>query len=138
MTKRLFEENEKVDRLFATLPSEVLERYCSENDVTEQEAQEVFRELVKFLLASRSARGSLIPSRDVDEAWHCFILFTRLYPKWCRTQLGGVVHHAPLKASPVKNASPPEYERSLEYMRSQFEINEERWRIGAWSGSDPR
>lgn len=34
-------------------------------------------------------------SREVDEVWHAFILFTREYTEFCRSIFGRYIHHAP-------------------------------------------
>lgn len=39
-----------------------------------------------------------MPSQVVDVAWHEFILFTRLYQKFCAEALGRFLHHTPAEA----------------------------------------
>jgi hypothetical protein len=49
-----------------------------------------------FLACSRSGRRFVsMPSRVVDAMWHEFILHTQAYREWCRTALGGFLHHTP-------------------------------------------
>ena len=39
-----------------------------------------------------------MPSQIVDDAWHEFILFTRIYQRFCRRALGRFLHHTPAEA----------------------------------------
>lgn len=37
----------------------------------------------------------LVPTRAVDEVWHCHILDTRSYVDWCNQVFGQYLHHDP-------------------------------------------
>ncbi|AWB68228.1 hypothetical protein C2869_18215 [Saccharobesus litoralis] len=45
-----------------------------------------------------------MPSQVVDDAWHEFILYTKLYAKFCQGAFGQFLHHTPAEAmlSPTK------------------------------------
>lgn len=36
-----------------------------------------------------------VPSEEIDEVWHSFILFTREYQFFCEKAIGNFIHHAP-------------------------------------------
>ena len=39
-----------------------------------------------------------MPSQVIDDAWHEFILSTRIYEKFCAKALGSFLHHTPAEA----------------------------------------
>lgn len=76
------------------------------------------QETLKFLiLAAESQEHSCTPSRRVDLVWHEFILFTRLYAKFCHTHFGKFIHHEP--AAIGQSCSVP-YQHTLELYRRKF------------------
>jgi hypothetical protein len=58
---------------------------------------EVIAGLRQFFQVCRIADGTLVgmPSRAVDEAWHCLILFTRDYARLCDGAFKRFLHHTP-------------------------------------------
>lgn len=38
---------------------------------------------------------SLVPTREIDDFWHCHILDTRKYPRDCELLFGQLLHHNP-------------------------------------------
>lgn len=61
-------------------------------------AAEAFADALQFVGASGRHQVRMVPSPDVDEAWHQFILFTADYDRYCRRTAGHFVHHAPFVA----------------------------------------
>ncbi len=59
------------------------------------EAGDILAEVLRFLSLARFAPGWLTPSQRVDQAWHEFILCTRLYDAYCREHVGHYIHHDP-------------------------------------------
>lgn len=53
--------------------------------------------LRQWFVVSAHAKGDMIamPSRVVDDAWHEFILMTRLYHTFCQKAFGHYLHHTP-------------------------------------------
>ena len=53
--------------------------------------------LRQWFVATYYAKGDMIgmPSRVVDDAWHEFILMTRLYHSFCGKAFGRYLHHTP-------------------------------------------
>ncbi len=79
------------------IPKEVVRRYAFKHEISVPEAEYVFHDLERFLDIAISSSAS--PSLTVDEAWHEFILHTRLYADYCQSRYGTFVHHIPL--SPI-------------------------------------
>ncbi len=79
------------------IPNEVIRRYAFKRDIGIPDAERLFDELEGFLDIAISS--SVSPSFGVDEAWHEFILHTRLYADYCQSRYGTFVHHIPL--SPI-------------------------------------
>jgi hypothetical protein len=82
----------------------VVRRYRKEHGGTQQEADEVFRETLKWLyLCHRAVTGSdegvavaITPELEkIDWMWHAFILFTADYADFCHGRLGMFIHHVP-------------------------------------------
>jgi len=53
---------------------------------------------LNFLINSTSAaatKGPFVPSLQVDEFWHNFILYTKKYSVWCHKHFNHFIHHVP-------------------------------------------
>jgi hypothetical protein len=98
-----------LERVLAYRHPGVVARYRREQGGSEAEAQEVFVDLLAFLyLSARSietAGGTVVGMYPeilkLDEMWHCFILHTRDYGKFCEQHFGFFLHHEP--AEPVSD-----------------------------------
>jgi hypothetical protein len=82
----------------------VMRRYAKEHDASLAEAEELFREMLKWLyLAYRSttdAEGSAgcamtAEIAKIDHMWHSFLLFTHDYADFCLRYFGFFLHHIP-------------------------------------------
>lgn len=63
---------------------------------TPDEFEAAFAEFKRYAALATTADGPLpMTSAVVDAVWHQFILFTREYEAFCRTQLGRFLHHRP-------------------------------------------
>lgn len=76
------------------IPSEVVCRYAYKHNLDLVAAEDLFGELEAFLDTATGSFAS--PTPRVDEAWHEFILHTRLYAEYCQARYGTFVHHIPL------------------------------------------
>src|SRR3989338_3129674 len=87
----------QVARLLMLLPEQVSARYADKHpELSRTEVQARHCEMVRFLFVAATHEGYLTPSPVVDEVWHNFVLFTKLYAPWCNEHLLGViVHHDP-------------------------------------------
>jgi len=77
-----------------TIPQEVIQRFATKKTSSLDDARSVFLKLELFLSASCSASGS-VPTLEVDEAWHEFILHTKQYADYCSQKFGRFIHHVP-------------------------------------------
>jgi hypothetical protein len=66
----------------------ILQKFCVEQSRTEQEAEDYFMELKKFLYLCASCNQTLAPSIEIDKIWHTFILFTKEYRNYCTQFIG--------------------------------------------------
>ncbi|TAG72630.1 MAG: hypothetical protein EAZ24_12270 [Burkholderiales bacterium] len=75
--------------------------------LAERALDDVFAALREwFLLLQRHPREKFgMPSRVVDDAWHEFILMTRLYQRFCEQGFGNYVHHEPNQANAEQNSA---------------------------------
>jgi hypothetical protein len=58
-------------------------------------------------------RGLGMTSREVDEVWHAFVLFTREYADFCQAAFGAFIHHVPRTSrSPQGDGGPARFSRA--------------------------
>jgi hypothetical protein len=104
----------------------VVRRYCREHAATQQEAEEVFRETLKWLyLCYRSATDgpegfacTMLPEIEkIDWMWHTFLLFTRDYAEFCERYFGMFLHHVPNEA---EDAALPDDETLRATLQEQY------------------
>jgi hypothetical protein len=82
----------------------VIRRYAKEHGATLAEAEEVFRELLKWLYlnyrsitAGEGNAGCVmtVEIERVDDMWHMLLLFTLDYAAFCERYFGFFLHHVP-------------------------------------------
>lgn len=68
--------------------------------LSQQQIDMVFQGLRDYFRICHRARKRMVsmPSQAVDDAWHEFILSTRIYEKFCNKALGRFLHHTPAEA----------------------------------------
>ena len=96
--KRLRQQNYLRDYIFPmALDRKLRERYPNLNN---EQIALVFRALYDYFRICQFAKGKMVamPSQVVDDVWHDFILFTRLYQLFCQQALGRFLHHTPTEA----------------------------------------
>jgi len=76
----------------------VLARLEKDNGLPAETGKRCLRELLRFLdlAAAMRANGDfrpLVPSANVDAAWHALILHTRPYMELCERRYGEYLHH---------------------------------------------
>lgn len=80
--------------------ADVLARFCVDYGGTQQGAERCFEELKNFLARAAAERSSIEPpSKEVDQMWHTFLLFTKDYAAFCERSFGKFVHHVPRTAT---------------------------------------
>jgi hypothetical protein len=89
------------------LTSKLQERHP---DLTPLQLERAVAALREWFVACHHAQGEMIamPSRVADDAWHEFILMTRLYHEFCDKAFGRYLHHTPDAVSdrPIRPAIP--------------------------------
>ena len=95
---------------------EIVDTFLALYDVTEEQAEELFVETLKWLWLCASTRGDLKSGRKapkprvdndllmLDEMWHLFILYSNHYFHFCADFFGFYIHHKPTTQS-EKNLS---------------------------------
>lgn len=89
----------------------VIEKFQRDYPHLSNQAEDVFVELMKYLWLSQKQRRDLQANPQernfnfllaiyddmipVDDMWHCFILNTREYEKFCHHYFGKFLHHIP-------------------------------------------
>lgn len=90
------------------LPAGVMERFMRKRpELSSEQCALVRQGLQQYFRLCVDARGRFVsmPSHIVDELWHEFILFTRLYKQFCERALGSYLHHTPAEAMPAPNTA---------------------------------
>lgn len=78
---------------FDDIPSNVVRYFDKRNPGLSAHRREIFESLIGYL--SKRDGPNRVPSPEVDEAWHAFILHTKDYMEFCNSKLGFYVHHIP-------------------------------------------
>jgi hypothetical protein len=93
-----------LDEVLAYRHPGVIRRYGREHHAAPAEAEEVFREMLKFLYLSAQAAtedpqglGCVVSTEveTIDWMWHTFLLFTMDYADFCERHFGYFLHHVP-------------------------------------------
>jgi len=77
---------------------QILARYCKEEGLSIEIAQDHRREMLRFLALCATAiqHGKFYGMTGaVDELWHTFVIFTREYAAFCDAVAGRFLHHVP-------------------------------------------
>jgi len=90
-----------LDDVLAYRHNGILGRYRKEHNASPEEAEEVFRETLKWLYVCSQATTAGVACaityeiEKLDWMWHNFILFTRDYADFCDRSFGFFLHHTP-------------------------------------------
>lgn len=90
------------------LPAGVMERFALKRPELSRDQQALVQQgLQQYFRLCVDANGRFVsmPSQIVDELWHEFILFTRLYKRFCERALGSYLHHTPAEAMPTPSTA---------------------------------
>lgn len=80
---------------------DVVESFTASFAIERDEADDIFREMLKFLWLSHHSNDPLLrvidaPISIIDEMWHIFILFTKEYNDFSYRYFGRFMHHSPV------------------------------------------
>jgi predicted methyltransferase len=85
-----------IDRAIRFKMQKVLQRYANDYQATLENAEHLERELKRYLiLRALHPRKRYPMAGPVDGLWHTFLLFTRLYARFCNRVAGRFLHHTP-------------------------------------------
>lgn len=119
-----------LDRVLTYRHSGVVRRYCKEQHADLPEAEEVFREMLKFLYISYRAGteepegfGFVVSAEieKIDWMWHTFLLFTKDYADFCDNHFGFFLHHFPNEAEDQTD-TPLDENALREVVQKQFAL----------------
>jgi len=99
--ERRSRQNEALSYQFDELIYRMVDKY----KWPESKARSVFKETKQFLVNAAVTRVPLAPTKDVDEVWHNFILYTIEYAEFCTKYFGKFIHHVPKKRSERMDAN---------------------------------
>jgi hypothetical protein len=75
----------------------IIARYCKDYNVSLEQAKLYEVELKRYLiLAADDDEAVGMMSKEVDDLWHTFLLFTKDYQAFCNDMFGTFIHHVPL------------------------------------------
>lgn len=86
-------------------------------DVSRDAVLDGVNEMLRFLWLCSSSSQVLTPSARIDQIWHEFILFTRVYQQFCQTRLGRFIHHQP---SAQPSAEAQQYRATLSLYQRHY------------------
>ncbi len=99
--------------------NDVVNRIRQELKVSEEEANQLFTDLKRFLWLAAVTPPNTVPTPRIDEAWHCFVLYTKDYADFCDTYFGGFLHHAPQRVD-EKRLEHPDLFATINAMHQEF------------------
>ncbi len=76
-------------------------------NINEHKARQIFEDTKRFLFICGTCNGRWSPSREIDEGWHNFIMFTKDYMKFCEKFFGRFIHHQPNLPGQVPDKTRP-------------------------------
>ncbi len=71
------------------------ERIVTKAKVATGKESRALAEVIRFLNLIAYYDETLTPSKRVDDVWHEFILFTKIYFDFCQHHFGRIIHHHP-------------------------------------------
>ena len=105
----------------------LIEKLVEKCHIDEKDVPIAFEELLKYLFVNAKSEKKLTPSIRIDDIWHEFILFTKLYANFCEKEYGFFIHHRP-GGSEEENIN--QYKETLNELEKQFgSLNEHFWPI---------
>lgn len=93
--------------------------------LTEQQLDMVFQGLRDYFRICHRAKNRRVsmPSQVIDDAWHEFILSTRIYERFCTRALGRFLHHTPAEAMSTPTLAKDGIKRSWRLACALEQIN---------------
>jgi len=76
------------------IPKRIIQYHAAKYDLSLHQAEQLFIKLDEFL-KDVSEHLRFVPTNEIDQAWHTFILHTKLYQDYCLTNFNRFIHHNP-------------------------------------------
>jgi hypothetical protein len=108
--------------------SEIIQQLVHRNGKSPEDAQSIFRDCLRFLFLAGTTGQTLSPPPVIDEAWHCFILNTRAYSRFCEDYFGAFIHHSPTRQGERAN-NRPRLDNTLRLAKAEFGPLSGNWSI---------
>lgn len=115
---------------------EVVKRIAKVCNCKINEAKGIFQDTKRFLFLCGSYPGTFVPPANIDEGWHCFILFTRDYHNFCLNFFGDFIHHFPNIANENINAT-SQIHKTLEIAENAFGKLSDNWDFRKFASDGP-
>ncbi len=82
----------------------VIKRYSKEYDIPNETSINHFVALKSFLELATKSKVPCFPDKTIDNAWHTFIIHTKVYRDYCLNNFKKFIHHNPLDKiiTPIK------------------------------------
>lgn len=106
---------------------DVIEGFMQSLDVTEEDAQNVFRETMRWFWYCNHSDTHGFRSIDanlviIDEMWHTFILYTKEYVEFCNRFFSRYIHHAPTTNREKEEMTKLSKEERADIKKKQLEL----------------
>lgn len=64
---------------------------------SDEEAEEAKIDFIRFAGLAQLTQKELVPTKRIDEFWHTFLIYTKMYKEWCELNWGEdwFFHHQP-------------------------------------------
>ena len=88
--------NQVIEQVMAYSMADIIKRCQKDNGYTDKDMVILEKELKRYLILAILDAGKFgMYSKDVDNLWHSFILFTKNYSDFCNTYSKKFIHHVP-------------------------------------------
>ncbi len=84
-----------IQKLRTYVNEDVVDKYATEFKLPRDTAAAHFNQLKYFLRRCSMSDQPQTPTRDIDNIWHTFLLFTSDYAEFCGVFFGKFIHHKP-------------------------------------------
>jgi len=100
--------------------SEIIAKFYEEQPCSLKTAEKVAQEYLKFIFLTTKHKFQLVPSKEIDLFWHCHILNTPLYRKFCDTHFGKYLDHIPQLKKEAKQMGKEEFLKTQAAFKKEY------------------
>jgi len=96
VSHKQLDQNQLIKNVLSySIPADIITRCQKDHNYTDQDMIILENELKKFFILSEKKQAIGMYSKDVDNLWHTFILFTKDYAHFCKNYFHHFIHHVP-------------------------------------------